>query len=56
MPARPHRTYSLGRVEITDSDDMPLGVTNSPAEARWTWAVLDSKPSVVNEAAGQRMQ
>ena len=53
--ARRHRTDSLGRVEVTDRDGMPLGLHDPRAEARRTEAVLDP-PAVggVHEAAGQR--
>jgi hypothetical protein len=55
--ARRHRTDSLGRVEVTDRDDMPLGLHDPRAEARRTEAVLDpSAVGVVHEAAGQRTQ
>jgi hypothetical protein len=53
--ARRYRTDSLGRVEVTDRDDMPLGLHDPRAEARRTEAVLDpSAVGVVHEAAGQR--
>ena len=53
--ARRHRTGSLGRVEVTDRDDMALGLHDPRAEARRTEAVLDpSAVGVVHEAAGQR--
>ena len=53
--ARRHRTVSRGRVEVTDRDDMPLGLHHPGAEARRTEAVLDpSAVGVVHEAAGQR--
>jgi hypothetical protein len=53
--ARRHRTDSLGRVEVTDRDDMPLGLHDPRAEARRTEAVLDpSAVGGVHEAAGQR--
>jgi hypothetical protein len=56
--ARRHRTDSLGRVEVTDRDDMPLGLHDPRAEARRTEAVLDPSAvgvvhEVVHEAAGQ---
>jgi aminoglycoside phosphotransferase len=44
--ARRHRTDSLGRVEVTDRDDMPLGLHDPRAEARRTEAVLDRQRSV----------
>jgi hypothetical protein len=45
---------SLGRIEVTDRDDMPLGLHDPRAEARRTEAVLDpSAVGVVHEAAGQ---
>src|SRR4029453_10274202 len=53
--ARRHRTDSLGRVEVADRDDMPLGLHDPRAQARRTEAVLDpSAVDVVHEAAGQR--
>jgi hypothetical protein len=53
--ARRHRTNSLGRVEVTDRDDMPLGPHDPRAETRPTEAVLNpSAVGVVHEAAGQR--
>jgi hypothetical protein len=53
--ARRHRTDSLGRVEVTDRDDMPLGLHDPRAEARRTEAVLDpSAVGGVHEAAGQQ--
>jgi len=53
--ARRHRTDSLGRVDVTDRDDMPLGLHDPRAEARRTEAVLDpSAVGGVHEAAGQR--
>ena len=53
--ARRHRTDSLGRVEVTDRDDMPLGLQDPRAEARRTEAVRDpSAVGVVHAAAGQR--
>ncbi len=53
--ARRHRTDSLGRVEVTDRDDMPLGPHDPRAEAQRTEAVLDpSAVGVVHEAARQR--
>ena len=53
--ARRHRTDGLGRVEVTDRDDMPLGVHDARAEARRAEAVLDpSAAREVHEAAGQR--
>ena len=39
--ARRHRTGSLGRVEVTDRGDMPLGLHDPRAEARRAEAVLD---------------
>ena len=51
--ARRHRTDSLGRVEVTDRDDMPLGLHDPHAEARRAEAVPDpSAAAVVHEAAG----
>ena len=48
---------SLGRVEVTDSDDMPLGLHDPRAEARRAEAVLDpSAVGVVHEAAMPTMQ
>jgi hypothetical protein len=44
--ARRHRTDSLGRVEVTERDDMPLGLHDPRAEARRTDAVLDPSGSV----------
>src|SRR4249919_1741855 len=53
--ARRHRTGSLGRVEVTDRDGMPLGLHHPRAEARRAEAVPDpSAAGVVHEAAGQR--
>jgi len=53
--ARRHRTGSLGRVEVTDRDDMPLGLHDPRAEARRAEAVPGpSAVGVVHEAAGQR--
>jgi len=53
--ARRHRTGSLGRVEVTDRDDMPLGLHDPRAEARRAEAVPGpSAAGVVHEAAGQR--
>jgi hypothetical protein len=53
--ARRHRTGSLGRVEVTDHDDMPLGFHDPRAEARRTGVVPDpSAAGVVHEAAGRR--
>ena len=44
---------SPGRVEVTDRDDMPLGLHDPRAEARRTEALLDpSAVGVVHEAAG----
>jgi len=37
--ARRHRPGSLGRVEVTDRDDMPLGLHDPRAEARRAEAV-----------------
>ena len=53
--ARRHRTDSLGRVEVTDREDMPLGPHDPRAEARRAEAVLDpSAVGVVHGAAGQQ--
>jgi energy-coupling factor transporter ATP-binding protein EcfA2 len=53
--ARRHRTDSLGRAEVTDRDDVPLGLHDPRAEARRTEAVPGpSAAGVVHEAAGQR--
>ena len=50
--ARCHRTGSLGRVEVTDRDDMPLGLHDPRAEARRAEAVPGpSAVGVVHEAA-----
>src|SRR6266704_2373830 len=53
--ARCHWTGSLGRVEVTGRDDMPLGLHDPRAEARRAEAVPGpSAAGVVHEAAGQR--
>src|SRR6266516_3816146 len=53
--ARRHRTDSLGRVEVTDRDDMPLGLHDPRAQARRAGAVPGpSAVGGVHEAAGQR--
>jgi len=52
---RRHGADSLGRVEVTDRDDMPLGLHDPRGEARGTEAVPHpSAVGVVDEAAGQR--
>src|SRR5450755_1568192 len=52
---RRHRTGSLGRVEVTDRDDMPLGLHDPRPEARRAGAVPGpSAAGVVHGAAGQR--
>jgi len=53
--ARRHRAGSLGRVEVTDRDDVALGLHGPRAGARRTEAVPGpSAAGVVHEAAGQR--
>jgi len=53
--ARRHRTDSLGRVEVTDRHDMPLGCRDPRAEAQRAEAVPGpSAAGVVHEAAAQR--
>jgi hypothetical protein len=53
--ARRHRTGSLGRVEVTGRDDMPLGFHDLRAGARRAGAVPGpSAVCVVHEAAGRR--
>jgi len=43
---------SLSRIDVTDRDDMPLGLHDPRAEARRAEAVLDpSAVGVVHEAA-----
>src|SRR3984893_10545315 len=52
--ARRHRTDSLGRVEVTDRDDMPLGLHDPHAEARRADAGPDpSAAAVVQRHAGR---
>jgi aminoglycoside phosphotransferase len=51
--ARRHRTDGLGRVEVTDRDDMPPGLHDPRAEARRAEAVPGpSAVGVVHEAPG----
>jgi len=52
--ARRHRTDSLGRVEVTDRDDMPLGLHDPRAEARRTEAVPGPSAAGAVREAGQR--
>ena len=53
--ARRHRAGSLGRVEVTDRDDMPPGLHDPRAGARRAEAVPGpSAAGAVHEAAGQR--
>jgi hypothetical protein len=55
--ARRHRTGSLGRVEATDRDDMPLGLHDPRAEARRAEAVIDpSAVGVVHEAVLEHIE
>ena len=53
LPRR-HRTGSLGRVDVTDRDDMPRGLHDPRAEARRAEAAPGpSALGIVHEAAGQ---
>ena len=51
---RRHRTDILGPAEVTDRDDMPLGLHDPRAEARRTEAVPGPSAAGVVHEAGQR--